>query len=154
MYARIEKGQVIEYPILDIRSMYPNTSFPLEIKDTDLPDGLVIVYPELEIPSIQSGKKIEESLPVLVNGKYHRKYVLVNISNEENLQLTASKAMEVRMKRDQLLAKSDWTQFKDISESVSTLWAPYRQALRDITDQPGFPFNIVWPQDPSFPSRK
>ena len=53
-----------------------------------------------------------------------------------------------RKKRNELLAKTDWTQGKDISNTVSTAWTTYRQELRDITQQPNFPYDIVWPTPP------
>jgi hypothetical protein len=53
----------------------------------------------------------------------------------------------VRAERDALLRASDWTQLPDIPASTRAAWAPYRQALRDITQQAD-PFNIVWPVAP------
>ena len=53
----------------------------------------------------------------------------------------------VRSERKQKLLASDWTQLSDIPVETKTLWEPYRQALRDITNQPD-PFNIVWPTKP------
>jgi hypothetical protein len=57
---------------------------------------------------------------------------------------------KVREKRNQLLLASDWTQLADIPAETKALWEPYRQALRDVTDQPGYPYNIVWPTPPSY----
>lgn len=54
----------------------------------------------------------------------------------------------VKIARNNKLKESDWTQAKDIPESVSSKWTEYRQALRDITAQEGFPYNITWPQQP------
>lgn len=53
--------------------------------------------------------------------------------------------------RNQLLAQSDWTQFVDVplSAEQKAAWATYRQALRDITSQEGFPENVQWPSTPS-----
>jgi hypothetical protein len=51
----------------------------------------------------------------------------------------------VRAKRDRLLQSSDWTQLPDVPLATKEAWATYRQALRDITEQPD-PFNIVWPE--------
>ncbi len=48
-------------------------------------------------------------------------------------------------KRNSLLASSDWTQLPDVPLVTKTVWAVYRQALRDITDQVGYPLNIEWP---------
>ena len=53
-----------------------------------------------------------------------------------------------RAERNRLLAATDWTQLPDVPEGTRLLWADYRQALRDITDQPGFPYEITWPTAP------
>lgn len=53
----------------------------------------------------------------------------------------------VRAERNQLLQQSDWTQLPDVPLATKEAWAVYRQALRDITNQPD-PFNIVWPTPP------
>ena len=52
-----------------------------------------------------------------------------------------------RARRDNLLSQTDWTQVVDAPVD-QTAWATYRQALRDITDQAGFPENIDWPVAP------
>jgi hypothetical protein len=56
-------------------------------------------------------------------------------------------ADEVRTKRDSLLAQSDWTQVADAPVDQAA-WATYRQALRDIPSQAGFPNEITWPTEP------
>jgi hypothetical protein len=61
---------------------------------------------------------------------------------------TAGQAAQVRAERNGLLTASDWTQGKDIADAVSTPWATYRQALRDISDQAGFPWTVTWPEMP------
>ena len=55
---------------------------------------------------------------------------------------------EVRKERNKLLQESDWTQVSD-SKVDKEEWATYRQALRDITEQDGFPVNVVFPDKPS-----
>ena len=61
-----------------------------------------------------------------------------------------SKAGRVaRKQRDELLAASDWTQLPDVPLETKSVWATYRQQLRDITDQPGWPTSINWPEIPS-----
>ena len=52
-----------------------------------------------------------------------------------------------RVTRNALLQASDWTQLPDVPLATKEAWAEYRQALRDITNQPD-PFNIVWPVPP------
>ena len=63
-----------------------------------------------------------------------------------NLDLIAA---QVRSQRDALLAQADWTQLPDVPQVTKDLWATYRQALRDITDQEGFPLDVQWPVSPS-----
>lgn len=57
------------------------------------------------------------------------------------------KAVEVRAERNIKLSETDWTQIAD-STADKTAWATYRQALRDITGQVGFPWTITWPTQP------
>jgi hypothetical protein len=61
----------------------------------------------------------------------------------------SSEAVKIlaREKRDLLLQQSDWTQVPD-SPVNTPLWATYRQYLRDVTTQQGFPESIVWPEKP------
>ena len=53
----------------------------------------------------------------------------------------------IRSRRAILLAETDWTQLPDVPLATKNLWAEYRQALRDITQQPD-PRNIIWPTAP------
>lgn len=55
----------------------------------------------------------------------------------------------VRQDRNQLLGETDWTQNPDVPEATRTLWTTYRQALRDVTAQTGFPYEITWPTPPA-----
>lgn len=57
-------------------------------------------------------------------------------------------AQTIRLERNARLAACDWTQGKDIADNISAAWAAYRQALRDIPAQPGFPADVVWPAQP------
>ena len=57
------------------------------------------------------------------------------------------KAESARKRRNTLLTQSDWTQVADAPVDKAA-WATYRQALRDITLQDGFPHEIEWPQKP------
>ena len=52
-----------------------------------------------------------------------------------------------REMRDGLLYNSDWTQVADAPVDQAA-WATYRQALRDVTQQAGFPNDVVWPVTP------
>lgn len=56
-------------------------------------------------------------------------------------------SQSVRKERNKLLAESDWTQVADAPVDKAA-WATYRQALRDITEQNGFPNAVNWPVSP------
>jgi hypothetical protein len=56
-------------------------------------------------------------------------------------------AAEIRTERDAKLTESDWTQVADAPVDQAA-WATYRQALRDIPAQAGFPNEITWPVKP------
>jgi hypothetical protein len=58
------------------------------------------------------------------------------------------KAVEVREERNAKLAATDWTQAADVPQSVKDSYAPYRQTLRDLPTQSGFPNQVVWPTQP------
>ncbi len=58
--------------------------------------------------------------------------------------------MQVRAARNSLLDLCDWTQLPDapLTAEQKQEWAEYRQALRDVPEQTGFPENVVWPSTP------
>lgn len=55
-----------------------------------------------------------------------------------------------RAQRDALLSACDWTQMVDspLSEEEKAAYQTYRQALRDVPQQEGFPETINWPEEP------
>jgi len=58
----------------------------------------------------------------------------------------AASATQVRADRDALLAASD---HMALADRITDAWRTYRQALRDVPDQSGFPTNVIWPVEPS-----
>ena len=60
---------------------------------------------------------------------------------------TVEQGKTVRQERNAKLSSSDWTQVADAPVDKA-VWATYRQALRDITAQSGFPWTITWPDAP------
>lgn len=58
--------------------------------------------------------------------------------------------MQVRAQRNSLLTLCDWTQLPDapLTAEQKQTWVEYRQALRDVPEQAGFPENVVWPSTP------
>jgi len=58
-----------------------------------------------------------------------------------------------RERREQLLIDSDWTDTLSakarLGDDLYNQWQTYRQALRDITKQSGFPLDVIWPVPPA-----
>jgi hypothetical protein len=71
----------------------------------------------------------------------------MSLINIDAVKAVQNKAISVRAERSSLLTASDWTQVADAPVDQAA-WATYRQALRDIPDQPGFPHNVAWPTKP------
>jgi hypothetical protein len=74
----------------------------------------------------------------------------VKYTAEEKAEIDAQKAASVRRERNAKLAECDWTQLNDtpLDNTAKVAWTTYRQSLRDITAQAGFPHNVVWPVKP------
>jgi hypothetical protein len=59
-------------------------------------------------------------------------------------------AKAVRAQRDRLIAETDWIVIKnlELNQNVPGIWEVYRQNLRDVPSQAGFPHEITWPEKP------
>ncbi len=84
---------------------------------------------------------------VQIDGKWYTKYSVADLDGSGIAAKDAEQAKAVRSERNAKLAAYDWTQLAD-STVNKTAWATYRQALRDVTGQQGFPWTITWPTQP------
>lgn len=89
-----------------------------------------------------------------INGQWFTSYVIGPVFGtpeaEEAFKArrTEEQADAVRADRNRRLTECDWTQLADAPVGQAA-WASYRQALRDLPDQPGFPWAITWPVPPA-----
>jgi len=96
-----------------------------------------------------------------IDGKWYTKHILGPVFTDGETtaaaQEAAYKAMKdteqaksVRTSRDALLTECDWVAVKafETGSTVPTQWATYRQSLRDVPDQVGFPWTITYPDKP------
>ncbi len=70
------------------------------------------------------------------------------MSDTDFAEATKRVSISMRFERDMLLSTTDWTQLSDVPQAIKDKYATYRQALRDVPQQSGFPQNIVWPVKP------
>ena len=154
MYAKIINNEVVKFPyfIQELKTENPYTSFADNIEvdfDTLAEFNVYRVFETIQPEFNTLTEIVVKGAIVLVNNRWEVSWDVVALTDDEIAVLTNSKAEEVRAERNRLLAECDWTQYKDISDEVSALWAPYRQQLRDITLQDGFPFNVEFPVKPA-----
>ena len=146
-----ETGKVISER--DLYYKYPNISFPKPLTSYVIDTyGLEVILegpqPQVTPPYetvIRQG--IEE-----IKGKWFTKYVIGPIfTNQEEedsyrLNIDTQASEGIRDTRNSLISKSDWMGCSDVI--MSDEWREYRQELRDITTQEGFPHNVEWPNEP------
>lgn len=82
-----------------------------------------------------------------MDGKWYTKYSVADMDDEAKVAKDAEQAKVMREQRSQKLKDSDWTQVDDAPVDKAA-WAAYRQDLRDITSQDGFPWDVQWPTQP------
>lgn len=133
----------------ELRRSNPNTSFPAVLT----PDVIAeLGYdPVLEGPQptlVAPYQYAQRDGIVNRNGQWFTNYIAVDPSDEVKAQMDATQAGNVRATRNSRLADCDWTQLPDAPVDAAA-WAAYRQDLRDVTAQPGFPWNIEWPSQPA-----
>lgn len=147
MYIRVRNGVAENYSIGQLRKDNPNTSFPKNISNAVLADWGVFPMKATPIPAIDYTKNIAEGAPTQQGGEWVQTWVVTNATAQEIQTRTNDQANAVRSDRNQKLADCDWTQIADAPVDKSA-WGTYRQALRDISGQAGFPWTITWPSKP------
>jgi hypothetical protein len=148
MYVLIKNGVVETYPysIGNLRKDNPNVSFPRTPNETLLTQWGVFPVRIVPAPSQDYTKNITEGSPENVDG-WRQTWVVTDATTDEIAQRTQAQADGVRNQRNQSLSESDWTQVADAPVDKAA-WATYRQALRDVTQQAGFPWDVQWPVAP------
>ena len=158
MQVRIRETGAVMYEG-EFRALYPNTSFSQQISAETLDAfGADVVF---EGPQATGGDVYQYSQASgveLIDGKWFTKHILGPVfidgettAAEQEAAYKAAKdadqAKSVRSSRNDKLKECDWTQVLDAPVD-QTMWATYRQALRDISSQDGFPWEITWPTQP------
>jgi hypothetical protein len=143
-------NKVARYPytLTDLKRENANTSFPALIDDATAASFGVAPVKSTPPPSENYRVNLERTA-ILQNNSWIEEWLEIPATEEQIQERTASCANDARQKRNQLLAKCDWTQLSDVKAETSIGWVSYRQALRDVPGQVGFPWNITWPNIPS-----
>jgi len=140
MHLKITNGQPETYSIGQLRRDNPNTSFPKVPSDVLLADWGVYPYTVQDQPTVDyMTQTLKPTALTEVDGAWTQGWEVSNLPAEDA-------GRNIRNQRDGLLSQTDWMAMSD--NTVTPEWASYRQALRDITTQEGFPFSVDWPTKP------
>lgn len=150
MLVKLDGVVASEWPVTEARLRHenPSTSFPPSLDGVDISEYGFAPF-QYSTPNEYDAiyQTAEEVAPTLTEGVYVQTWRISDIyTSEERLaleeanaaQLLVIRAEEHRGKREELLARSDWTQVADAPVDA-TAWATYRQALRDITTHANWP---------------
>jgi len=126
---------------------FPNVSFTLDGPDNDF----LIANNAKKVGASpaydRSSQKLVSCTPFL-DGELVYTQEVAELSAEEKIVNDAAESGRVRFARNAKLLASDYTQLPD-SPVDATAWATYREALRAVPDQEGFPWTVEWPEPPT-----
>jgi hypothetical protein len=159
MYAEVKNGNVTTWPY-DYDTLCrknPSTAFPTNTDLLSIYEGtqdnldgneLVNVI-EQDRPSYDPARQtiVQNSQPTLEGGQWSLGWTIVDLGTEDQQAAKMQQSAVVRQIRNSKLKECDWTQLSDSQVDKQT-WAAYRQELRDIPGQEGFPWNAAWPNEP------
>lgn len=133
---KIIDGVATKYSIMQLRADHPNVSFPKVVSEEVLNSYGVYTYAANREPFNEHTQYSAEGDFEQIDGEWFLNYVPANLPLEE-----ASK--NIRDERNKRLLETDWMMLLD--RTPTDMQIEYRQALRDITNQLGFPYNVEWP---------
>lgn len=128
----------------------PNTSFALPLSDTALADLNLVRLTEDTKPAYDSAtEKVIEDVIEVRDGIAYQTYSVIARSAEVIANELAGKKANLRIQRNDKLARTDWAVLPDspLSTDDKTVYENYRAALRDVPAQAGFPENAL-PESP------
>lgn len=149
MLIQLVDGKPVGYPVSEdnFRLLFPNVSFPAPLTTDSVENTGFGIYEYSPKPQTGRYQKTVEITPVLTADVWYQTWQVVDCNDAEKKEIDDNKAAEVRYQRNFLLANCDWTQLPDAPVDHAE-WAIYRQELRDVSSQPGFPWEITWPTKP------
>lgn len=152
MYALIDGSAVKQYPytVEQLRKANPRTSFPANPSPSALEGfGAFMVSNTLPPECDAMTQALEEATPTFDSetARWSQVWLVRDLTEAELQQRTDGQASSVRSERNARLASCDWTQLVD-APGETLIWANYRQSLRDVPSQEGFPWEVQWPEKP------
>jgi hypothetical protein len=119
------------------------------VQTTDIESQIQDGESYLEGSINDSAYYIENGVAVAIPPK-PSEYSVFDFTTKQWSQNSTIAILDVSNKRKRLLYASDWTQIPNnpLTTEQQAAWATYRQELRDIPQQSGYPFNVIFPTPP------
>ena len=147
MHIKLANDVPTPYTIGQLRRDNPNTSFPKHIPNRILETYNVFPYTQQQPTFDEKTQKLEDGGFIQSeDGNWSKTWNIAEKTPEELAEWIESKKQQVRSQRDTLIAQTDYLALSD--NTLSPEISAYRQALRDITTQEGFPESVSWPTKP------
>jgi|APGre2960657404_1045060.scaffolds.fasta_scaffold73719_2 hypothetical protein len=133
---------------LNFRMLFPKTSFPSLLTSEVVEPFCFGMYDFSSQPNLERYEKAIEATPIKNEfGVFIQSWDIVSMSDEEKSKVDYLNSNMVRRERNYKLMECDWTQLQDAPVN-SQDWVSYRNALRELPSQVGFPWDIIWPLKP------
>jgi hypothetical protein len=151
LYAYVSGLEVLEYPADHgtLRVLHPQTSLPDPLPAAVAKELGLFEVEEVPAPVADPAtERVIEKTPQWTSGQLQQCWEVVKLSAQEQSERQFEQEVLIRQERNQCLSSCDWTQLPDVAVDKQA-WADYRQALRAIPNQAGFPWEVKWPNPPS-----
>lgn len=146
MYIKIINEIPTLYSYSQLLKDNPQVSFPKDISSGILETYNLYPLTIETIPTVDDKTHYAKRTDPYqdANGEWRISYTI------EQKPLSQSEE-SIRKERTRLLSETDWviTKYIERKENIPQEWLDYRQELRDIPQQTGFPWNVTWPTIPT-----
>jgi hypothetical protein len=134
----LTNGQILSVGLCTDDDLEKQPGYPDSILEVDFDSNV-----SWDTHYVENGQVFE--MPTKPDGQYSFDYTTKTWQQNSEKQ-----EQDIKMDRNYLLTSSDWTQIPNnpLTTELQQQWAIYRQELRDIPQQSGYPFNVIWPTPP------
>lgn len=153
LFIKLEYGNPVGHPLLEqnVRDLFTNIEWPTIITPGFAASIGYGLYEQTAKPSVSRYQKAHEITPQRGDdGIWYQSWEIISQNAEEIAETDSKQAKLVRLERDSRLFMTDWTQIPNSELEVAKVqaYADYRSQLRKVSEQAGFPWEVIWPEIP------
>jgi hypothetical protein len=148
------EGKIKTYPYLlsNFQAEFPDKKVysMQEVPTTFLEENNIYPVQTVPVPELTFDQRPVMGKPIEFNGKWVQQWEIKTLTPEELERKEFNLNLNLRKHRGKLLTESDWvvTKSVELGTPIPDEWLQYRQALRDLPTQPGFPHMVQFPKSP------